>query len=77
MINQGASPTNVPGASTKKVADPKAAADVRTYPVLAGISANWVRRTLLPEGSRKPQSIPYGIWVGYSVNSTPRAFNSS
>jgi hypothetical protein len=77
VINQGPSPTNVPGATTKKAAEPTAAVEVRTYPVLAGISVNWVSRTLLPDGSRNPQSIPYGIWWGSSVNSTPRAFISS
>ena len=77
VINQGPSPTNVPGATTKKAAEPTAAVEVRTYPVLAGISANWVSRTLLPDGSRNPQSMPYGIWWGSSVNSTPRAFISS
>src|SRR6201988_2336643 len=77
VINQGPSPTNVPGATTKKAAEPTAAVEVRTYPVLAGISANWVSRTLLPDGSRNPLSMPYGIWCGSSVNSTPRAFISS
>jgi len=77
VINHGPSPTNVPGAATKKAADPTAAVEVRTYPVLAAISANWVSRTLLPDGSRNPQSMPYGIWCGSSVNSTPRAFISS
>src|ERR1700754_1568774 len=76
-INQGPSPTHVPGGTTKNAAEPTAAAEVRTYPVLAGISANWVSRTLLPDGSRNPQSIPYGIWCGSSVNSTPRAAISS
>ncbi|MBP1822214.1 hypothetical protein J3E61_005836 [Mycobacterium sp. OAE908] len=40
MINHGPSPTMVPGAATKKAADPTAAVEVRTYPVLAGISVN-------------------------------------
>ena len=58
VINQGPSPANVPGATTKKAAEPTAAVEVRTYPVLTGISATWVSRTLLPEGSRNPQSMP-------------------
>src|SRR5579859_8265453 len=77
VINQGPSPTNVPGATTKNAADPIAAVDVRTYQVLAGISASWVSRTLFPDGSRNPLSMPYGIWWGSSVNSTPRALSSS
>jgi hypothetical protein len=36
-----------------------------------------VRRKLLPEGSRKAESIPYGRSSGSSVNSTPRPFSSS
>jgi hypothetical protein len=37
----------------------------------------WPSRMLLPEGSRKPESIPYGRSSGGSWNSTPRAFSSS
>jgi hypothetical protein len=36
-----------------------------------------VRRKLLPDGSRKPQSIPYGRCSGSSTNSTPRPFSDS
>lgn len=61
VINHGPSPTKVPGATTKKAADPTAAAEVRTYTVLAGGGANWVSRTLFPDGSLNPESIPYGI----------------
>jgi diacylglycerol O-acyltransferase len=46
-------------------------------PVSVPISASWVNRTLLPDGSRKPQSMPYGISCGSSVNSTPRDLISS
>jgi hypothetical protein len=31
----------------------------------------------LPDGSRKPASIPYGCWVGSWENSTPLLFSSS
>ncbi len=31
------------------------------YAAPAVMSISWVRRTLLPDGSRKPQSTPYGI----------------
>ena len=44
---------------------------------VTGNSASWVSRMLLPDGSRKPASIPYGASNGASVNSTPRAVNSS
>src|ERR1700722_8731734 len=40
-------------------------------------SLTWVRRKLLPDGSRKPESIPYGRSSGVSENSTPRASSSS
>src|SRR3954452_22081893 len=40
-------------------------------------SLTCVRRKLLPDGSRKPASIPYGRSSGVSLNSTPRAFSSS
>ena len=36
-----------------------------------------VRRKLFPDGSRKPESMPYGRSSGASVNSTPRALSSS
>jgi hypothetical protein len=52
VISQGPRPTKVPGAATKNAAELIAAVDVRTYPVFAGSSANWVSRTLLPDGSR-------------------------
>ena len=58
VISQGPSPTNVPGATTKKTAEPIAAVEVRTYTVLAGGGANWVSRTLFPDGSRNPESMP-------------------
>lgn len=61
VINHGPSPTNVPGATTKNAAELTAAVGVRTYTVLAGGGANWVSRTLFPDGSRNPESIPYGI----------------
>ncbi len=77
VINQGPSPTNVPGAIRKKAADPTAAVEVRTDPVSPRAHPIWVSRTLLPDGSRNPQSMPYGIWWGSSVNSTPRALSSS
>ncbi len=35
--------------------------------------SGWLNRMLLPNGSRRPQSIPYGRSVGSSVNSTPLA----
>ena len=37
VISHGPSPTKVPGATTKKAADPSAAVEVRTDQVLAGI----------------------------------------
>src|ERR1700722_9368661 len=36
-----------------------------------------VSRTLLPDGSRNPESMPYGMSCGASVNSTPRARSCS
>ncbi|VBA32695.1 hypothetical protein LAUMK35_05306 [Mycobacterium pseudokansasii] len=42
----------------------------------ADMSVNWVSRMLLPDGSRKPESMPYGRCSGGSVNSTPRAGSS-
>jgi len=77
VTNHGPSPTKVPGATTKNAAELSAAVEVRTYTVLAGGGANWVSRTLFPDGSRKPESMPYGISCGGSVNSTPRAVMSS
>jgi hypothetical protein len=41
------------------------------------ISRTSVRRMWLPEGSRKPESIPYGRSSGSSTNSTPRDLSSS
>jgi hypothetical protein len=41
------------------------------------VSRTCVRRRLLPEGSRKPESMPYGRSSGGSVNSTPRLLSSS
>ena len=41
------------------------------------ISRTWVRRKWLPDGSRKPASMPYGRSSGVSVNSTPAALSSS
>ena len=35
------------------------------------------KRMWLPNGSRSPQSMPYGRSVGSSLNSTPRAFRAS
>ena len=40
-------------------------------------SLTWVSRKLLPDGSRKPESMPYGYSSGSEVNSTPRALSSS
>ena len=40
-------------------------------------SITWVKRTLLPDGSRNDVSTPYGCAVGGSLNTTPRADNSS
>lgn len=78
VISQGPTPTNVPGAATKNAAEPSAALDVRTPSVFAyGQSISWVSRTLLPDGSRNPESMPYGIRCGSSVKSTPRAWSSS
>ena len=34
-------------------------------------------RIWLPDGSRKPASMPYGCWVGSCENSTPRLTSSS
>jgi uncharacterized protein len=36
-----------------------------------------ITRIWLPDGSRKPASIPYGCCVGSCENSTPRFFSSS
>lgn len=43
----------------------------------AASSRTWVNRMLFPDGSRKPESIPYGRASGCSVNSTPRPLSSS
>ncbi len=40
-------------------------------------SRTCVSRKLLPDGSRNPESMPYGRSSGFSVNSTPRADSSS
>ena len=40
-------------------------------------SLTCVSRKLLPDGSRKPESMPYGYSSGSEVNSTPRALSSS
>ena len=40
-------------------------------------SITWVRRTLLPDGSRNDVSTPYGCAVGGSLKTTPRADRSS
>ena len=40
-------------------------------------SRTCVRRIELPDGSRKPESMPYGRSSGASLNSTPRARSSS
>ena len=37
----------------------------------------WVSRSELPDGSRNPESMPYGMSSGASVNSTPRATSFS
>jgi len=37
----------------------------------------WVNRMELPNGSRRPQSVPYGRSVGSSVKSTPRSRSES
>jgi NAD(P)-dependent dehydrogenase (short-subunit alcohol dehydrogenase family) len=41
------------------------------------VSRTCVSRRLLPEGSRNPESMPYGRSSGGSVNSTPRPLSSS
>lgn len=43
----------------------------------ATASLTWVSRRLLPDGSRRPASIPYGRCSGFSTNSTPRATSCS
>ena len=38
---------------------------------IANCGASWDSRNWLPDGSRSPQSRPYGMSVGGIVNSTP------
>ena len=44
--------------------------DTASYPT-ASCGASWASRNWLPDGSRSPQSRPYGMSVGAIVNSTP------
>ena len=44
---------------------------------VAASALTWVRRMWLPDGSRKPESMPYGRSSGFSTNSTPRAESRS
>ena len=73
LADGSGSPGSTPGSGPRRkslIGDP-----VQSQAV-AG-SRTWVMRKLLPDGSRNPESIPYGRSSGASVNSTPRSLSSS
>ncbi len=66
-----------PQQSKRRAAPAGRAARRKGGQAVAATSRTSVRRMWLPDGSRNPESIPYGRSSGASTNSTPRPLSSS